>query len=63
MRFTFSRNSQLQYTVCHVLKDVLQVMEDKNIIVENDLKGNENCLQLARGLSHRVFELARVKLQ
>ena len=31
--------------------------------IENDLKGNENCFELAGGSSYRGFELPRVKLQ
>ena len=30
---------------------------------KNDLKGNENCFELAGGSSYRGFELPRVKLQ
>ena len=31
--------------------------------MENELKGNENWFELARGSSYRGFELPRVKLQ
>ena len=31
--------------------------------MENDLKGNENCFDLAEGSSYRGFESPRVKLR
>ena len=31
--------------------------------MDNDLKGNENCFELAGGLSYRELELSRVKMK
>ena len=33
------------------------------LYIKNDLKGKENCLELAGGSSYRGFEFLRVKLQ
>ena len=38
----------------------VRVIEGKINYIENDLKGNENCFELAGGSSYRGFELPRV---
>ena len=40
---------------------MVRVLEEK--LYRNDLRGNKNYFQLARGSSYRGFELARIKLQ
>ena len=35
-------------------------MEGKIIMIENDLKGNQNCFELTGGSSYRGFELPGV---
>ena len=38
----------------------VRVIEGKIIMIENDLKGNQNCFELTGGLSYRGFELPGV---
>ena len=47
--------STLFVLTCHVLTNMVRV-------IENDLNGNENCIELTGGSSYREFEVTEGKI-